>query len=265
MIITDTYSKLLVSPLLKHTHPVFHAWGYSETEITRWLQEYSTTRMRQTAHLYLQEVHDIVHQVELVFGTTLIGELVLIPSMGEVDGFARYDSGQHTVMLGIDHPDASLDYLKALTAHELSHVYRDHSPAVWGFLGKPLNEITREEYLEATTGREHLVSEGLATLASQLIFPGAPLQDHHYYEVHEMNWCLNHYEEIDQALKNCLRSPEPDPWQFYSPGIVAKGSPSRTHYYWAARRIDEWIQRTPGMSLIQAHSLHADEILAFKL
>ncbi len=263
MLISDSYSKLQTSPELKHAHPVFQAWGYTELELSQWFKQSSTPKMRETARLYLDEVRGIVARVEQIFATPLAGELVLIPSMGEVDGFARFDRGQHTVMLGIDYPDASLDYLRALTAHELSHVYRDHSPEVWSFLGKPLSEVSRDEYLEATTGREHLVSEGLATLASQLIYPQVQIHEHHYYFPEEMSWCLANDAKINKALEACLRSPEPDPWRFYATGVVAKGAPSRTHYYWAARKIAAWIESTPGMTLIKAHSLAADQIGAF--
>ena len=263
MLITDTYSKLQDSLSLTQAHPVFQAWGYTDSELVKWFKELSTPRMREVAHDYLSSVHDVVGQVESVFGAPLKGELVLIPSMGEVDGFARFDKGYHTVMLGIDFPDASLDYLRALTAHELSHVYRDHSPSVWGFLGKPLKEVSREEYLEATTGREHLVSEGLATLTSQYIFPEVAIHDHHYYDLEEMNWCLENSEKISKALERCVKASDPEPWQFYSPGAAGKGSPSRTHYYWAALKIDAWIRSTPGMSLIKAHTLPADQITCF--
>lgn len=227
------------------------------------MKKLSTPALQEVAQLYLKEVDDLVLKIENFFGTPLIGEIVLIPSMGEIDGFARFEQGRHTVMLGIDFPDASLDYLRALTAHELSHVYRDHSPDVWGFLGKPLREISREDYLEATTAREHLVSEGLATLTSQAIFPNIPLHDHHYYDKEEMDWCLNHIEKIDQTLKKCLDSAQPDPWKFYSPGVITQDAPSRTHYFWAARKIDAWIKNTPGMNLLRAHTLGAHQITAF--
>ena len=263
MRITDTYSILQDTLSLKHAHPVFQAWDYTDAEITKWLKEHATAQMRETAQLYLKEVHSVVTRVEQYFGAPLSGELVLIPSMGEVDGFARYDHGHHTVMLGIDFPDASLDYLRALTAHELSHVYRDHSPEVWAFLGKPLKEISRNEYLEATTGREHLVSEGLATLTSQMIFPEVHLHDHHYYERKEMDWCLANEAKINKALEACLKLLDPDPWKFYGHGVVARGAPSRTHYYWAAQKINAWIKNTPGMSLLKAHALAADQIKAF--
>ena len=244
---------------MDHAHPIFRDWDYEDTEIAQWFRD-STPKMLITAETYLKEVRSIVDCVEAYFKTTLPGQLVLIPSMGEIDGFARYDYAHHTVMLGIDFPDASIDYLRALTAHELSHVYRDHSPKVWEFLGKPLSKISRKEYLEATTGREHLVSEGLATLTSQMIFPEIALQDHHFYDSNEMKWCLENDAIINEAMEKCLKQPDPDPWKFYRPGVVAKNSPSRTHYYWAASRIHTWIKNTPGMSLLKAHALPAEQI-----
>jgi hypothetical protein len=263
MLIKDTYSILKDTHSLRDAHPVFQNWGYTEKEIQAWFNSSTTNEMRQTAQSYIQDVHDLVRQVEAEFQTSLPGELVLIPSMGEIDGFARYDQGYHTVMLGIDFPGASLDYLKALTAHELSHVFRDHAPDVWGFLGKPIKEVSRKEYLEAMSGREHLVSEGLATLTSQAIFPNVAIHEHHYYELEEMKWCIENEEKIERAMEACLKKSDPNPWQFYNTDIVEVGSPSRVHYYWAARKIYQWIKSTPGMTLVKAHTLHADRIDAF--
>jgi hypothetical protein len=263
MKIIDTYSRLQQSHAMKDAHPVFRAWEYTDADIRQWFKEISTPKMQETAQLYLKQVHSIVDQVENFFKTTLHGDLVLIPSMDQVDGFARYDLGHHIVMLGIDFPDASIEYLRALTAHELSHVFRDHAPDVWKFLKKPLMKVSRNEYLEATTAREHLVSEGLATLTSQTIFPEVPLHEHHYYHPKEMSWCLDHSAKINEALENCLMSPDPDPWQFYNSGVIAKNSPSHAHYYWAASKIDAWIKNTPGMTLLKAHTLSADQIDAF--
>ena len=263
MKIINSYSPLLASRSLRHAHPIFKAWDYTDKEVSEWFQEHQTEAMAETAENYLLQVKEVVEKVENHFSCSLPGELVLIPSMGEVDGFARYDSGHHTVLLGIDFPEGSLEYLKALTAHELSHVYRDHCPKVWGFLGKPLAQISRNEYLEATSGREHLVSEGLATLNSQAVYPEIPKHLHHYYDERELSWCEQNQFQIDQALKACLKQNDPDPWQFYSPGSVARGSPSRTHYYWAAKKIAEWLVNHLELTLVQAHALHASEIGGF--
>ncbi len=263
MLIIDAYSMFITSSIFTKDHPLIETLEYTSEEILDWQENIASEMMQETALCYLNGVHELVKKIEEFFGATLLGELILIPSMGELDGFARFDRGSHKVLLGVDFPNASLAYLKALTAHELSHVFRDHSPQVWQFTGRPLTQITRDEYLAATTGREHLISEGLATLTSQAIFPEIALQDHHYYEPEEMKWCLDHYSKIDQALTNCLSSLEPDPWKFYSPGLIMKGSPSRTHYYWAAQKIHTWIKYTPGMSLVQAHKLPSHELKAF--
>src|SRR4051794_34068017 len=132
MLIVDTYSRLKKSQSLQEAHPVFSNWGYTEEELRAWFNSRPAMKMEPTAEIYLKEVGQLIERIEEEFQISLPGELVLIPSMGEIDGFARYDSGSHSVMLGIDFPDVSIAYLRALTAHELSHVYRDHSPQVWG-------------------------------------------------------------------------------------------------------------------------------------
>jgi hypothetical protein len=221
----------------------------------------------RTALPYLQEVQARVAEIEATLcpGRELPGELHLVPSLGAFDGFARYDRGHHRVLLGIDFPDADLNYLRALTAHELSHVYRDHQPRVWGHLGKPLEHITRAEYLDAVTAREHLVSEGVATLFSQLLYPEIPHATHHYYEPHEWDWCVNNHEQIEEALFGCLHPPgDENVWRFYGEGEAGPGSPSRTQYFWAAHRIREWLPDFNLRSLVIAHGWEAERFECFE-
>ncbi len=218
---------------------------------------------------FIRVVPRIVSHVEGIFGmrdSGLPGEIWLCPSLRVFDGFARYDSGAHRVILGVDHPDADAAYLRALMAHELSHVFRDHQPEVWSHLGKPLQNLSRAEYLEEQTAVEHLVSEGLATLFSQFAYPDVPLQLHHYYEEHEWQWCLDHHAKIDRSLRSCLQIDQ-DVWSFYAEGRVGLGSPSRTQYYWAAHIIREWLERLApgryGEILVQAHSWSASRFTPF--
>lgn len=230
-------------------------WELDADSVREWLNSPVALEKEAVAREYLSIAPDVVKQVETVFGRgQLPGVLVLMPSFGEFDGFARYDLGEHRVILGVDFPDADVNYLKVLTAHELSHVYRDHSPEVWGFLGKPLSKVTRKEYLNANTGQEHLVSEGLATLFSQAIFPDVSPITHHYYEPAEWQWCLDHHDAIDRSLSDAIRT-DGDVWSFYSPNRVSPGSPSRTQYYWAAkilsRRLDD--VDDPIRALIELH------------
>ena len=217
------------------------AWEITPKNTKEWLESDTGKEKSQLARSYLEIAREVVGKVEALFKRTLPGHLVLMPSFGEFDGFARYNLGEHHVLLGIDFPDADLDYLKALTSHELSHVYRDHSPDVWSHLGKPLSKITRNEYLEAGSPMEHLVSEGLATLFSQHVYPEINPRIHHFYEPEEWDWCLRNDALIDQALRECLRQDQ-NVWSFYGEDRVKRGSPSRTHYYWAAKRIREQYQ-----------------------
>jgi hypothetical protein len=239
-------------------------WELDQSSIDAWFASPEGTMKRATAEDFLAVAPSVVEKVERIVGRELPGILVLMPSFGDFDGFARYELGEHRVMLGIDFPDADVDYLKALTAHELSHVFRDHSPAVWAHLGKPLAEITRKEYLEATDAEEHLVSEGLATLFSQHVFPEIPPGVHHYYDPSEWDWCVRNDERIDQALRDCLAA-DRDVWSFYGDSRVGRGSPSRLQYYWAAKRLAESLPEGDARTraLLEMHGRPALEFPQF--
>lgn len=249
------YSIYEQDPTLQPLLPFVRQWGMDIGSTREWLRSDTAQAQLATARSMIKNAQQIAQAVEQAFGYSLPGRLILAPSYGEFDGFARYDSGEHNVLLGIDFPDADDDYLRALTAHELSHVYRDHAPATWAHLGKPLAQVTRAEYLEAATAQEHLVSEGLATLFSQALFPNIPSVTHHYYEPHEWQWCETHANEIHDSLEQCLRG-DGNVWSYYSESRVAPGSPSRTHYYWASKRLGERVAGLGMNRLEEVVSLH---------
>ncbi|MBL7716324.1 MAG: hypothetical protein JNL01_12735 [Bdellovibrionales bacterium] len=255
MNIIDLYSPMQNGqiPTLEGYPDLAESWGITQKSVARWLTSKPAKANQTTAEKLLQEAPSILAKVEGHLQASLTGTLVLMPSFGDFDGFARYDRGHHHVLLGIDFPDADINYLRALTAHELSHVYRDHAPAVWGHLGKPLKEVTRKEYLNASTAEEHLASEGLATWFSQKVFPEIEPRIHHFYEEDEWDWCLKNHPAIDTSLRQCLQTDQ-DVWSFYSPSRVARGSPSRTHYYWAAHEIAQ-MPHAKSLSLRQMHEL----------
>jgi hypothetical protein len=242
------------------------AWDYSARELKAWMADADSRKALDAAEKFSEgEARLVVEKVERVFKTELHGDLYLLPSLGEFDGFARYDTGHHSVLLGVDFPDADLDYLRALTAHELSHVYRDHQPGVWRHLGKPIQQISRREYLNASTAAEHLASEGLATLFSQLVYPEIAGHVHHYYELNEYQWCLDNEEPIHQALRSRLET-DGNVWSFYGEGAAGPGSPGRTQYYWAARQISKMLGEAPGdllTKVIEAHGWPASRFQPF--
>lgn len=222
-------------PELQPLEALFRSWEMDLKSTRQWFASAPGQAGTQVARQYLEQAPEILRKIEAAFGgDELPGLLIYAPSYGEFDGFARYDRGGHAVLLGIDFPDADFDYLRALTAHELSHVHRDHRPDVWRHIGKPLSEVSRSEYLEAGSAQEHLVSEGLATLFSQALYPEIPPSVHHYYDAAEWQWCEEHGEDIHRSLLKSLQG-DGDVWSYYSPSRVAPGSPSRTQYYWAAK------------------------------
>jgi hypothetical protein len=241
-------------------------WGSEIDNIERWMASPEYRSHESIAKQFIKEAPSVVEDVEKSFKAGLIGDLRLSPSMMRFDGYARYDSGHHNIWFGVDHPDADIDYLHVLLAHELSHVYRDHQPGVWSFLAKPLKEITRDEYLENMTAVEHLASEGLATLNSQIVYPSIPIHVHHYYHVPEMQWCLDHFKEIDKAIRLCLKGDQ-NVWKFYEDDIVAPGSPSRTQYFWAAKILSDWLPKKTGLnlkdSILLAHAWPAKDFDCF--
>lgn len=239
-----------LAPLLKQAH----TWEMDGASTQAWLISDQARLKRSSALEFLEESKRVVERVESVLGVTLPGTLVFMPSFGDFDGFARYDSGEHLVLIGVDFPDADVAYLKALTSHELSHVFRDHAPEVWSHLGKPLAEVSRREYLDAGTAQEHLVSEGLATLFSQALYAEIPPMTHHYYEPDEWAWCQSNEQAIHDSLIQCLETDQ-DVWSYYGESRVSPGSPSRTQYYWAAQMLQRRILNTPDptRALIELH------------
>jgi hypothetical protein len=262
----DITSILVSDHRLKALQDMALEWGEDLENIVRWMQSPEYESQEKTASNFIQIAPQVLEKVEKSFKTKLVGELRLSPSLMRFDGFARYDSGGHCIWFGVDHPDADTDYLRVLLAHELSHVYRDHQPDVWKHLGKPLEKITRDEYLEASTAEEHLASEGLATLNSQIVYPEIPIHTHHYYFKEEMQWCLDHFKEIDKSIRECMKGNQ-NVWEFYETDRVKPGSPSRTHYYWAARVLSEWLPKKTGRplreSIIEAHGWPAKDFTCF--
>jgi hypothetical protein len=247
----DIKTVLRSDPQFKELQRMASYWGEDYSNVERWMASPEYKVHKSVAEHFIQKAPHVIEKVQSAFGEKLKGELRLSPSFMGFDGFARYELGNHTVWFGVDHPDADEEYLSVLLSHELSHVYRDHQPRVWAHLGKPLEKVTRQEYLDAHEAEEHLASEGLATLYSQSVFPNVPMHVHHYYHLDEMKWCMENFELIDKAIRERLQK-DKNVWAFYEENVVAPGSPSRTQYFWAARVLAEWLPKETGKSLFDA-------------
>jgi hypothetical protein len=245
---------LKATPHLKKLKEAAEEWGGDLKNVETWILSKPYENHKKIASNFIKQAQEVLAKVEKTFGQELVGEIRLGPSLMMFDGFARYELGSHTIWFGVDHPDADEDYLRVLMSHELSHVYRDHQPDIWGFLGKPLEKVTRQEYLDAGTAEEHLISEGLATLFSQHMYPDVELHVHHYYTPDEMKWCLENHGHIEKSILDTLKGDQ-NVWKYYEENVVASGSPSRVQYYWAARRINEMLEsgKTSAKDIINLH------------
>lgn len=243
-------------------------WGVDLQNVERWMNSPEYRNHRAVAESFMQLSDGVFSDVSKTLGRALIGQVNFSPSFMTFDGFARYDRAHHTVWIGVDHPDADEKYLMALLAHELSHVFRDHQPEVWREVlekigREKLEDFTRKDYLESVSAEEHLVSEGLATLFSQLIYPDIDLQTHHFYLPEELNWCFQNSNQIDLAIRDCIKGDQ-NVWKFYEEGAAGEGSPSRVQYFWAAQKLRAQIEvraKIKGISyseeLINSHGYSA--------
>ncbi len=252
---------------LKELGKMAKSWGGNLSNVERWMASDEYATQKELAFRFLKLAPLVVEKVESVFSQKLPGELRLGASLMRFDGFARYDAGSHVIWFGMDYPDADDDYLKVLLAHELSHVYRDHRPRVWEVFEKPLAKVTRQEYLDQVNHLEHLASEGLATLFSQMVFPEVPLHVHHYYSLQEMQWCFENRGKVEKAMVDCINSDQ-DVWKFYEEDLVAPGSPSRVQYFWAAEKISAWLESKNPKSMhhavVEAHGWPSHEFTIFE-
>lgn len=238
-------------------------WGIDLPNVVRWVGSPEYLKIAKRAEDFIKRAPDFLAKIESEVGELKNGELRLGPSLMQFDGFARFDQGYSTVWFGVDHPDGDLDYLQALLAHELSHVYRESHEEVFSHTGKKPTELSRPEYLDQMTAREHIVSEGLATLFSQVIFPEIPVRLHHFYYDHEMKWCLENIPTIEAAIVRCLKTDQ-EVWKFYKDDVIAPGSPSRTHYFWSAFKLAEFLGKGDlKKNVIEAHRKHSRSFHCF--
>ena len=70
---------------------------------------------------------------------------------------------------------------------------------------------------------------------------------------------------IEAAIRDCLAGDE-DVWSFYGESRVARGSPSRTQYYWAAKKLTEEARASSAVmaSVLAMHARPAREFLIFQ-
>ncbi|MCW8140050.1 MAG: hypothetical protein KIT58_14220 [Planctomycetota bacterium] len=176
--------------------------------------------------------------VEALFGAPLGGQALLFGAFTCMDGYARFDRGDHTVFLGVDESHGRGAYLDVLIAHELTHVVRESRPEVWAGWGLSL-DMTNHEFTERLPVVEHLVNEGFSCVVSELLVPGEDRWHYAYQSEDDLARIVNHGPAVDAVVHAELRHPDGDYGRLYSPSRYGRSMPMFTHYVWAW----QWVKR----------------------
>ena len=167
-----------------------------------------------------------IELVESLFGFSLQGEVFLLGTFLNMDGFARFDRGEHQVFLGVDENHHDRSYLDILTTHELTHVARESRPEVWeGFGLDP--KMKRTDFLEYQPVIEHLMGEGFSCAVSEILIPGEAPWKYVYQTEKSLKNVYERAQEIDRRIHREIPKPDGDYGSFY--GI----RPVFAHYVWA--------------------------------
>lgn len=172
-------------------------------------------------------------RVEELFGLQLTGEVILFGAFTCMDGYARFDRGQHRVFLGVDESHGRGAYLDVLETHELTHVVRETRPSVWEGWGLSPS-MSHDEFVEHLPVVEHLANEGFACVVSELLNPAEDPWHYAYQEEDGLREVLLHGAAVDQAVHEELRlGADGDYGRLYGRRRYGRPLPAFAHYVWA--------------------------------
>ncbi|MCO5170280.1 MAG: hypothetical protein M9894_28425 [Planctomycetes bacterium] len=179
-----------------------------------------------------------IADIEALFGVTLGGQALLFGAFTCMDGYARFDRGDHTVYLGVDESHGRGAYLDVLIAHELTHVVREGRPEVWAGWGLSL-DMTNAEFTDRLPVVEHLMNEGYSCVVSELVVPGEDPWHYAYQSEDDLARIVEHGPAVDAVVHAELRHPDGDYGRLYAPSRYGRAMPMFTHYVWAW----QWVKR----------------------
>jgi len=225
-----TFNLEYAEPLSKTTHHFFD--DFYEVLIDLNWNDYREHALKIDSIREEEQLKKNISLVESLFGFSLSGEVFLLGTFLYMDGFARFDRGEHRVFLGVDESHHDRNYLDILTTHELTHVARESRPEVWrGFGMEP--KMKRSVYLENLPVIEHLLGEGFSCAVSEILIPGQEPWKYVYQTEKSLKNVYSRSLEIDQIIHHEIPKKDGDYGNFY--GI----QPTFSHYVWAW----EWVKQ----------------------
>lgn len=114
---------------------------------------------------------------------------------------------------------------------------------------------------EGKTPLEKLISEGIAIIFSEKVFPDKPLHKHTFLSLGRLYWAKEHEKELLDLLKSDL-SPEKLTDIFFAAGDLTLGIPPRTGYYLGYKIVKELIKGR-GIKQLEKLIVNFDGITEF--
>lgn len=209
-----------------------------------------------------------LEQVEALFGLTLGGQALLFGAFTCMDGYARFERGDHCVYLGVDESHGRGAYLDVLIAHELTHVVRETRPEVWSGWGLSL-EMTHDDFTEHLPVVEHLMNEGFSCVVSELLVPGEDPWHYAYQSEDGLARIVAHGPAVDAVVHAELRDADGDYGRLYSTRRYGRQMPPFTHYVWAWQWVKHLLHThtggDPRRLVARCSKDLVDDALAFRL
>jgi hypothetical protein len=220
-------------PMEKQVGEVFDGEGlYSELVDLNWARYRRNVLMMDPAREEAR-LRKNMQDVEKLFGVELQGDAILLGTFHAMDGYARFNLGQHRVFLGVDESFANARYLDVLEVHELTHVVRESRPEVWEGWGLH-PRMSHDEFVEKQPAIEHVFGEGFSCAVSELLVPGESPWHYAYQEEAGLEKIYKYAKSVDRAVHHELRLSEAEgDWsRLYNPNTYKPELPVFTHYVW---------------------------------
>lgn len=233
-------------PMAHYAGDMFMTWGVPFDSEAEW------TRYRDEA-LYLdpafeeKRVRHWISEMQKLLGFELQGEVLLCGAFEAMDGFARFERGNHKVFLGVDESHRLGPYLDILESHELTHVTREQRPEVWTGWGLD-PKMERHVYLQSMPDIEHLFSEGIACAISEVLVPGQDPWKYCYQTEETFRYIISNAKAVDREIRKELSSPHGDWSRWYNGSRYNPEMPDYAHYVWAWIWIRTLLRERAGCS-----------------
>lgn len=157
-------------------------------------------------------------------------DVIMFGAFEMMDGYARYHHGEHSLYLGLDEAFVDTKARDILVTHEFGHLMREPLPAVWKAWGLSHSQ-DHDEMVKTFPTVEHLYSEGLSCLISEIENPGQHPARYTYQTEDSYDFIRKHSKGISHAIHAIVLNGHYR--TLYRNEGFPDDSPRYAHYVWA--------------------------------